>query len=166
MSTIPTINPLRELEDYVLGSTIVYRKGDVVSHQHLSNLDVVTVDNFPALPDGLRSVVDCHFVYVGFTEGLAVRSHRQFYDKILEAEHGAYAEMTKETWAQGPSYITIGAWIGDQTTAFRFMACVQAHGLAKVIIPATLGITDETAANNMAGGGFVMLSGLKEPSDG
>lgn len=161
--TTTALHPLRELEDYVLSSTIVYRKGDVVKHYSMDHVDVISIDNFPELPKGLNTAVDCHFVTVGFTENLATWDHREFYDRTLAAERGAFADMTLEVWEQGPSYITIGAWIGDQTTAFRFMACAQAHGLGHVITPASLGITG-TAGDAIAGGGMILLSGLKEPS--
>lgn len=160
--TTTTLKPLRELEDYVLASTVVYRKGEPITYSTDGHLKVITIDAFPALPDGPLSVVDCHFVSVGFTEALGQWDHAEFRARVLAAEHGLYAEMPESVWSQGPSYITIGAWIGDQTTAFRVMACIQAHGLGHVITPATLGVTDEAAANALAGGGYVLISGLKE----
>ena len=160
-----TVHPIRFLEDYVIGATTVFRKGEVVTYSETPNLAVWVIDDFPSMPKGLTTTVDCHFVDVGFTEALAGWDHQQFYDAVIAAEDGLYAAMDVETWRQGPSYITIGAWIGDQTTAFRFMACVQAHGLGHVITPATLGVTDKAAADNMAGGGMVLLSGLKNPSE-
>ena len=159
-----TASPFSRLHDYIDDATIVYRKGEVLSETTVNGLRVVTIDNFPALPEGLKTGVDCHFVTVGFTEKLAEWDHQEFYDAVIAAGQGSYVTMTKEIWAQGPSYITIGAWIGDQTTAFRFMACVQAHGLGRVLTPATLGITDPAAADASAGGGMVMLTGLKDPS--
>jgi hypothetical protein len=78
---------------------------------------------------------------------------------------GIFATMTPERWANGPSYLEIGGWIGDQSDAFKFMACVQAHGLGEVITPKRLHITDEVQANTMAGLGYVLLSGLKNPRE-
>lgn len=155
---------LEAVLDYVRASTTVFRKGEVVSRQITEGgLEVITIDAFPALPEGARTVVDCHFVTIGFTEHLASLSHREFFEAVLAAREGAFANMNLSDWAGGPSYIAVGAWIGDQTDAFRFMACVQAHGLGTVITPARLHITDPEQANLMAGAGYIMLSGLTEP---
>ncbi|MFL5865259.1 MAG: hypothetical protein ACJ780_31580 [Solirubrobacteraceae bacterium] len=158
--------PIVRVLDYVNDATIVYRKGEVITiNSDGGTFTVVTIDNFPALPQGTTTTVDCHFVDVGFTEALAKWSHEEFYDAVMAAESGIFATMTPERWAAGPSYREIGGWIGDQSDAFKFMACVQAHGLGEVITPKRLHITDEVQANTMAGLGYVLLSGLKNPRE-
>jgi hypothetical protein len=151
---------MHDLQDYVARSTCVYRKGDVVKTEGA----VTTIDAFPALPEGLDTAVDCHFVHVSFTEALAELSHREFYDLILSAKEGVFQLMNLSDWAKGPSYIAIGAWIGDQTVALQFMACVHAHGLGNIITPGRLGISG-AMADQMAGSGYVMLTGLQEPAE-
>lgn len=154
---------MNALQDYLQRATTVYRKGDVVSFEPRgSHVDVVVIDAFPALPEGLTTTIDCHYVHVGFTEALAELSHQEFYDLVASATEGVFQYMHISDWSSGPSYISIGAWLGDQTLAFQFMACVQAHGLGKVITPASLGVTGERG-EAMAGAGYVLLSGLNEP---
>jgi hypothetical protein len=67
----------------------------------------------------------------------------------------------------GPSYIELGAWLGDQHTALIVMALGEHHGLWKVITPATLKSEGEEA-DTLAGLGYVMISltnaGLEELS--
>lgn len=152
---------IEELARYVQQATVVYRKGEEVSTKDLDGITVVTIDAFPALPEGTSTVVDCHFVSVGFTEGLASLTHEQFKDLILRAAPGEFSAMMPQDWAGGPSYINIGGWIGDQTLAFQFMACCVAHGLAdKVITPAFLHITG-AEADQLAGMGMVMLAPMQ-----
>lgn len=157
--------PIVRILDYVNAATQVYRKGEMVEYATIGSLSVVTINNFPALPAGLRTTVDCHFVEVGFTEALADLDHQEFYDAVMAAQVGVFSAMDAEQWAKGPSYIQIGGWIGDQTDAFKFMACVQAHGLGEVITPKRLHITDEATANSMAGLGYILLSGIRNPKE-
>jgi hypothetical protein len=157
MSTMAT------LVDYVEAATTVYRKGEVIKTSSIGEVHVLSIDLFPALPQDVTTTVDCHFVTIGFTEALATLSHAEFYELVLSCAHGHYQNMEQVDWSNGPSYIAIGAWIGDQTLAFRFMACVQAHGLGEVITPKRLHITDEAMADQMAGLGYIMLSGLRAP---
>lgn len=158
-----TTTPVRALLDYVRRSTTVYRKGDIITEDFIGAMRVITVDAFPALPEGATTTVDCHFVTIGFTEALAELSHEEFYAAIEAATDGVFSPAP--TWSSGPSYIAIGGWIGDQTDAFRFMACVQAHGLGKIIVPAMLGVTDPDLADQMAGSGYVMITGIKNPQE-
>lgn len=155
--------PIVRLLQYVKSATVLYRKGEVVKETDVGPVHVVRIDNFPALPQGLTTTVDCHFVHVGFTEALAQWDHQEFYDAVIKAELGFFRNMGIGNWEAGPSYIEIGGWIGDQSDAFRFMGCAQAHGLAEVITPARLHITDEEKAEYMAGMGYVLLTGLKDP---
>lgn len=60
--------------------------------------------------------------------------------------------------AKGPSYIEVGAEIGDQGAAFQLFALGKYLGLWDIITPGTLKITGEKA-REMAGLGFVMITG-------
>lgn len=62
--------------------------------------------------------------------------------------------------AGGPSYIHVGGVIGDQGAAFCLFALGQVLGLWTVITPATMGFTG-AEARDMAGAGFVMISGYR-----
>lgn len=159
MSIGPT--PLNELIDYVERATVTYRKGDVVKVSNSTALRVITIDAFPALPEGDTTTIDCHFVEVGFTEALAEHTHEEFAAMILAAADGEFARLTAKDWAGGPSYIAIGGWIGDQGRAFQFMAMCVAHGLADAVItPERLHITG-AEAEHLAGLGLVMLAPMR-----
>lgn len=157
-----TITDIHALAHHVEVATVVYRKGEVIRVQQEGPVTVVTVDAFPTRPE-LAKTIDCHFVSVGFTEEAASLSHREFYDSVLACCEGTFQQMRLSDWATGPSYIAIGAWIGDQTLALAFMALGELHGLWHVITPATLHVTDPGKANALAGIGYVMVSGLTEP---
>lgn len=154
--------PLELLIGYIEESTVVYRKGDVVKYEPQgSHVDVVTIDAFPQRPEGV-DVVDCHFVEVAIRPRAKEISKEAFYDMAIATSKGIFREMTPERWRAGPSYIEIGGWLGDQTMAFRFMALVQIHELGEVITPAAFGLTGEKA-NEFAGAGYILISGLKNP---
>lgn len=67
----------------------------------------------------------------------------------------------RSTLARGPSFIEVGAELGDQGAALQLFAAGQVLGLWKVITPEFLGF-EGAEAKNMAGRGMVMISGLKE----
>lgn len=149
-----------DLARYVTDATEVYRKGDIVKEA----AGVVTIDAFPQQqPD--TEAVDCHFVTVGFTDKAGNVTPAEFYQKIAHQQDGAFTSLSLDDFAKGPSYITIGAWIGDQTLAFRFMALGQHLGLWRVVTPATLGFAGPDA-DRLAGQGFVMTSGITDPATG
>lgn len=166
MSTTEAPTPpshMDELIHYVQTATVAYRKGDVVKEEVVEDIKVVTIDNFPAEPEEAKTV-DCHFITVGATEALGEHTPASFYGLVLANEHnGIFAPMTAEDWARGPSYIAIGGWLGDQTLALQFMALAELHGMGKVVIPSMLGLTGEKA-DAAAGSGYVLLTGLKDPS--
>ena len=64
-----------------------------------------------------------------------------------------------ERLAEGPSYIELGATIGDQQTALCLIALGDVLGLWKAITPMTLGIVGDQA-KELAGKGLIMLSGF------
>lgn len=149
---------MRELQKYVQDSTVVFRKGDVIKADEHS----ITIDAFPEQPES-KQTVDLHFVTVGFTEKAPVLTAQQFYDLIEASAEGDFGTMTTDRLKQGPSYIELGGWLGDQTLAFRFMALGQLHGLWEIVTPERMGIP-EPAASQLAGSGFIMITGLKNPS--
>src|SRR6202012_2479706 len=65
-----------------------------------------------------------------------------------------------ERIAQGPSYIEVGAEIGDQGAAFQLFAMGKVLGLWDVITPEKMGFTGPEA-DSMAGNGFVMMTGYR-----
>lgn len=153
----------------ILGeTTIQLRKGEMVhGDKHLvdavkegRDLDkepggVVTIDAMPHVteaPSGIEKV-DLEFLVIGVDKAAAEKNRVELIE-ILKT----YPQPDR--LAGGPSYIEVGAEIGDQGAAFQLFALGKVLGLWDVITPATMGFTG-AEARQMAGSGFVMMSGFK-----
>jgi hypothetical protein len=153
---------MRELIEYIEQATEVFRHGEVVKKTKVGNLDVVTVDAFPEKPKD-RPVIDVHFFDVGFNVvAMSSWSPRRLFDYLVNNPIGEFTNMVQAQWEGGPSYITIGGWIGSQELALRLLALGETHELWRVITPERLGITGADA-ERMAGNGLVMAAGFEEP---
>ncbi|MEK7496666.1 MAG: hypothetical protein AAB657_02045 [Patescibacteria group bacterium] len=163
---------------YILRETTVQlRKGAEIEGD--SNL-VAAVHNFKEgedinkLPDGTINVyamphesqvdniiekVDCHFLIIGVDKTKA-ESYKEELITILKdwplETHGSPIPKLKD----GPSYIHVGGVIGDQGAAFQLFALGKVLNLWDVITPETMGFTG-AEASNMAGSGYIMISGFK-----
>ena len=148
----------QELYDIVQNSTRVYRKGEAVERRQVGNANVVelfgydhtskapTADNF--------NKVDMIFVDVVVDKARAER-HRANLTRLLKD----YPQP--ERLAGGPSYIELAPNLGmEQESALRLMALGKTLGLWDVMSAKTLGMDDATA-KEMAGQGFLMISGYK-----
>lgn len=152
----------------ILGETTVQlRKGEVihgdkplvdainagVEHDKLPG-GVVTFDLMPHESAAAPNIekVDVEFMVVGVDRAAAER-HKDELVSILKE----YPEP--ERLARGPSYIEVGAVIGDQGAAFQLFAVGKVLGLWRVITPSMMGFTG-AEAERMAGMGFVMVSGF------
>lgn len=148
--------PIFALGDVVRQQAVAYRKGEIVKTEERDGMRVVTIDAFPEAPyHGI--LVDMHFIEVGFTEAAADKEGFLQALKAACADHGEFGDISLARFAQGPSYIEIGGWIGDQTLALLFMALCKFHEIGVVITPASLGIFGE-AAGDLAGRGAVMMT--------
>lgn len=149
------INALHKLlED----TTVLLRKGADVTHRSVGGVDVVTIQVMPHEDEGLppfTKKIDLVLVTVG----------------VLPVAHERRAELVKllntypqpERLAGGPSYIEVGAVIGDQGAALRLIALGHVLRLWNVITPATLGMGGEQA-REAAGAGWVMTDGYRPPA--
>jgi hypothetical protein len=148
---------VQDLCRFITDATIAYRKGAEVTTTHVGDLEVITVDGYPETPSRGQPI-DVHFLNIGFTEAAAI-DPAEFAKMIHEARDGVYCELSIDDLAGGPSYITLGAWLGSQDLALRFIALGAHLGLWSAVTPAAVGIEGE-AADRIAGNGFVMSSGL------
>jgi hypothetical protein len=154
-------NPIDALNEILVRSTILYRKGAEVVERDAGGVHVVEVFGYPQTPSRGR-LVDVHFLNVGFTEAACDRA--AFRAAISAAlGHGEFLDMDVATLQGGPSYRTLGVWLGSQEQALRYMALGAHYGLWGVITPATLHIEGEVA-DELAGSGFVM-AGPYDPDD-
>jgi hypothetical protein len=148
------MSAISALGDIVRAYTRPYRKGARVQQAEHGAVTVVTIDDFPEIPD--RAVlVDVHFIEVGFTEAAADK--QAFLDALKAAlnEPGVFADLDVETLQGGPSYIGLGAWLGDQTLALCFQALGEHYGLWEVMTPKRLHMP-ESMWDEVAGAGLVM----------
>jgi len=147
---------LKRLYEILGETTVQLRKGDVVRHERHTNLDVITIDAMPheseARPDIEK--IDMEMLVIGVDRAKA-QQHRDELVSILRE----YPEP--ERLANGPSYIEVGAVIGDQGAAFQLFALGQVLDFWQVITPTKLGLTGETAME-AAGRGFIMISGFRQ----
>lgn len=66
-----------------------------------------------------------------------------------------------ETLRDGPSYIAVGAEIGDQGATFQLFALGSFLNIWKLVTPVTLGMEGEEA-KKAAGTGWIIITGFKK----
>lgn len=136
-----------------------FRKGPTKEQRETSGLQVTEYYFMPhdsEARDDLE-MVDVEFVQIGV-------------DKPKAEEHRAEIIALLNDWpdptrlAGGPSYIEVGGVVGDQGMALQLFGVGQALGLWKVITPTSMGFSGEEA-RQMAGSGFVMMTGYHRQSE-
>lgn len=133
------------------------RKGEEIVEEPATDERPIRVTHIYAMPhesEALPTVekVDLHFVVIGVNKEEAEK-HRDELAAIL----ADYPD--KQELASGPSYIAVGARIGDQGAAFQLFAVGQVLGFWKVITPKMLGM-EGAFADQAAGSGYIMISGF------
>lgn len=157
---------LDRLHQILAETTVQLRKGEAVhGAPHLVEaikkgepLDklpggVVTIDAMPHESEFPGEKVDLCLVVIGVDKAKA-EQHKAELISILKA----YPDP--EQLAGGPSYISVGAELGDQGAAFQLFALGKILGLWSIITPETMGFEGPEIAE-MAGLGFVMISGFR-----
>ena len=147
---------MQELLNAVEICTALWRKGPVFREDtSAGGLQVITIDALPQAPPDAPGIalVDVHFATVSVEKDLALNARTRIIDHLKAWPSPGRLE-------QGPSYIEIGGVLGDQGQALRLMGLGEVIGIWKVMTPAHLGV-EGTHADNMAGAGFVMISGFR-----
>lgn len=157
---------LNRLHEILAATTVQLRKGDVYEGtpelveqasrgDELKGGGVLEIFAMPhegeALPEIER--VDMEFLVIGVDRKTAA-AHKAELVSILETY------PAPDRLADGPSYIEVGAAIGDQGAAFQLFALGKVLGLWDVITPTTMGFKGDQA-REMAGSGFIMMTGFK-----
>jgi hypothetical protein len=112
---------------------------------------------------GFEEAIDAGFAR-GRKDPKSTLTAEEFVEAFNAAPHGYYGDaVTVETLKQGPSYTTLGGWIGDQGLAMAFMILGADLGLWDVVTPFSLGLSrdseeDVAKAGEMMGLGFVMIA--------
>lgn len=159
---------LNRLHEILSATTTQLRKGETIrGDKHLVDAikagadcderpgGIATFDMMPhtneAPPELIK--VDMEFLTIG-VDKMKAESHKAELVEILKTY------PRPDRLAGGLSYIEVGAEIGDQGAAFQLFAFGKVLGLWDVITPAAMGFTGEEA-RQMAGQGFVMMSGFR-----
>lgn len=148
---------IEELVNLVLSATETFRKGEEVTDKQFGDVHIVEVFDMPHADEARTSTVDVHFMKIGFTEAAA--DSGLFVKLLREAlrHDGTFLNLSVDDFLGGPSYISVGAWIGSQDIALRLMALGEHLKLWEVITPERLGITGPQV-DALAGAGFVMFA--------
>lgn len=108
-------------------------------------------------------LVDLCFVTVGVKEATAKKKKKAFI-KALDDGHGA---ETNVSLGEGPSYLHLGADLGDQGFALRFMALGSVLGLWNIFSPMAYGQANGTIQlvelQNAARNGALHIVGYPQP---
>lgn len=134
--------------------TCQLRKGEeVVEHTEPSGLRVKEIFAMPHESEARPEIekIDMVFLTVGVGKAEAEK-HRAELLTILKD----YPRLK-----DGPSYIEVGAEIGDQGAAFQLFALGKVLGFWDIITPKTFGM-EGPEAMEAAGRGYIMVSGLRE----
>lgn len=155
------MTPIETLIARIDRETLVYRKGPEITVRDVGPVRVVEVFGYPEAPS-YGELVDVYFVSVGFTEAAADPAGFRADVEAACVDPGYNGVMlTVVDLAGGPSYITLGGWLGSQELALRFMALAAHYGCSsEPITPARFGADADQAAE-LAGRGFVMLGGWR-----
>ena len=147
---------LKRLYQILNITTVQLRKGPEVTQENVGPLEVIHVYDMPHESEALSHVekIDLEMLVIGVD-----RKEAEAYKNELIGILNTYPEPDR--LAGGPSYIEVGAAIGDQGAAFQLFALGKVLGLWDVITPATFGMTGEEA-RKAAGSGFVMITGYKK----
>lgn len=77
---------------------------------------------------------------------------------IVRAEKGMHQDMPlSDMLEQEVSYPALGAWLGDQGLALALIGLGADLGLWDILLPSSVGVTDEALFQQMIGMGYVAL---------
>lgn len=138
-------------------ATVQLRKGEIVTIKAATEerpLNEITIDAMPHVEAGKGlEIIDLELLSVGVNKAKAEQHQAELLDILSD-----YPEP--ERLAGGPSYIEVGAELGDQGKAFQLFALGKVLGLWNVITPAGMGFSGDMA-RTAAGQGFVMITGWR-----
>ena len=151
---------VNRLLEILAETTCQYRKGEAIQTTNQPRLKVIEMYDMPhaSEADAYYELVDLHFIKVGV-------------DKIkAECRRAELVHLLKDypdpnELASGPSYIAVGARLGDQGAAFCLFALGKVLGLWGIITPETLGIEGDQA-RDLVGRGYIMCSGWRPEEKG
>lgn len=115
-------------------------------------------------PNNPHNIVDVGFIKVGVRPDANLQVFIEFMADKLRPGRGSFTNFTIDEFSNGQSYISIGAWLGDQQDALILMAIGAHHDAWDIITPKALGIpNDSDEGKQMMGSGFVYTGSVKPP---
>ena len=151
---------LPALYDILAETTVQLRKGPEIVQRQAGVVEVTEVFAMPHVSDAKPNLelVDLELLTIGVDKARAEAKKDTLIALLKEFPD-------KELLASGPSYISVGYHIGDQGTAFQLFALGKVLGLWDIITPANFHVTGEKA-REMAGVGYIMITGFKDEQHG
>ena len=165
----------QRLYEILSATTSQFRKGEVVEGTPALVAAIkggVSLDDLPSgsahiygMPHASEAAdnvekVDCHFLVISVDKAKAL----EYKDELLVL----LAAWPTESWGQPTrpltevlNYLEVGAVIGDQGAAFCLFALGQVLGLWEVLTPEVIWGVTGAAADELAGRGYIAISGLK-----
>lgn len=137
----------------IADTTTMLRKGEEVIETEVQSVRVVEVFAMPHVSAAEEhwELIDMHFVVIGVDIPEFMR------ELVAESFRGEIASYpAPERLKGGPSYIEIGAVLGSQDAALRWMALGSVLDYWRIMTPEKAGITGDDA-DALAGQGFVMV---------
>lgn len=144
-----------KLYEILRETTVQLRKGAAIEKEQLGAVEVTHIYMMPSaeeMPSGMEAV-DMHFLIIGVDKAKAEARKADLIGILNDWPDPA--EL-----AGGPSYIAVGATVGDQGAAFQLFALGKVLGLWSIITPESFGMTGDEAAR-AAGSGYIMTTGYR-----
>ena len=131
--------------------------GDNKVHALAGLIQAHTVQYRPIADENAEGSIDLGFFRLSIADSLTADQLLAALMAAFEQRTGDFAEIDLQDFCSGPSYITLGAWLGDQGTAISLIGAGALLGLWDVASPETLGIHGPEA-DQMRGMGFLFPS--------
>ena len=147
-----------DIIDIVIPCTDVFRKGEVVTNYTVENsrggvvAEVTEINAYPHADEYDGPLVDMVFVEVGVN----LHNANPLRDHLIKAIGDGIGGESGVDYHNRASYISIGADLGDQEMALRFMALCSVLHIGELITPMSMGFEGDTALT-MAGVGLLYL---------
>lgn len=135
-------------------TTVLLRQGEEVTEEQIGRTTVTTIQTMPHESEApTLEKIDLALVTVGVDRQKAEERKEAFLECLRQYPDQAQLKG-------GPSYIHLGAEIGDQGAALRMMALGAVLEIWQLMTPMTMGFNGKEA-RDYAGTGFLFATGYR-----
>ena len=149
---------LKKLYEILNETTVQLRKGEIIKESEpIGHVRVIHIDAMPhekEIDNDVVEKIDMEFLIIGVNKSAAEKNRAELISLLDD-----YPEPDR--LAAGPSYIEVGAVVGDQGAAFQLFALGKVLGLWGVVTPSRLGLKGQDAID-AAGRGYIMITGYRK----